>query len=284
MLPHHPLFRRFENELNLSDERYEWTTRGDDLFIRPKEASPFVVWTMLGRGDLARQLAGARDETVVPAPLKIFQTVRGRFFWRFWLLKNGEECFLRKRCGLLRVKGELVRFDFLLAFDHFSRAKPQEIASLLGSCVCETEAARRWGQMSQHERINQLVTVEGGTYEQLTALISSAFVLCEPRHGSYPLQLNTPGKVSLQLFFIWGQTRLDSMLKVLSHHFSLKTEMQLWRGCDSFGDPIDVPCPEFSSGETSHHEKLEALLVWRDFLRDKLPPDEIEALLQPFSR
>jgi len=41
--------------------------------------------------------------------------------------------------------------------------------------------------------------------------------------------------------------------------------------------------PTFPTTSPSHHERLEALLLWRDFLRDKLPPDEIEALLQPHS-
>ncbi len=36
---------------------------------------------------------------------------------------------------------------------------------------------------------------------------------------------------------------------------------------------------EIRVDEPTSHERLEALLIWRDFLRDKLPPDEIERLL-----
>ncbi len=31
------------------------------------------------------------------------------------------------------------------------------------------------------------------------------------------------------------------------------------------------------------HERMEAILCLRDFLRDKMPPEEIAALLAPFA-
>ena len=52
-----------------------------------------------------------------------------------------------------------------------------------------------------------------------------------------------------------------------------------WRDCDEFGDPMDVPQPKFGFSDASQHERLEALLLWRTWLHDKLPPAEIEALL-----
>lgn len=76
---------------------------------------------------------------------------------------------------------------------------------------------------------------------------------------------------------------IDDALGMLSQHWSLqRTDLhdtaRYWRGCDKFGDPMDVPQPSFRSAVTSGHERLEALLLWRAWLRDKPLSSGFEAL------
>lgn len=110
-----PLFRPFPHFVGLLEETktpvLEWDFDGTDLFFRPQGGDVEIVWTYLGRSDVA---AALQKPSVARATIiKIGKAMNARKFWRMWPLKDGSTTFLRGSFGLLRVANTpiMVRFD-----------------------------------------------------------------------------------------------------------------------------------------------------------------------------
>lgn len=279
----HPLFPRFENVLRTGENQWEWCLRERDWIVRPQGADETLVWFLLGRANVGRNL-------LQPAPyhdptFKAQQVIRTRSFWRWWQLESGEECFLRAKYGIFRAHtGEFVRFDYPSRFSDVAYAKADEIETFLQSEELrpELEAAQRWSQTPLRERVRQLLTLRGGSFDEFEALIQGALVLSGAQEARFEMRdvMIMPGRILLSSVSPWRQAHpVDKFFDILNAHFHLERTTREWRGHDEFGDPDEVPYPIYTSSQPNQHERLEAQLNWRDFLCDKLPEDEITRLL-----
>ena len=87
-------------------------------------------------------------------------------------------------------------------------------------------------------------------------------------------------------YFVGIEWKRASALPALQSHYSDKVWQQgfekwgeNWRG-NFVGQQYQTTLTAPPLSTPSHHDKLEAALVLRDFLRDKLPAEQIEAMLQ----
>ena len=284
-----PFCRRFENQLEVGELKLEWTTRASDLVLRPFEADESIVWFLLKRADYGPELLHRNRMVsfIVFPDIRLQQAINGRQFWRYWQLPSGEDCFLRKNYGLFRTtSAELVRFNFPRAFVNFADAKGEEIEQFLRELEApgsDLEAAKAWSKLPERERVWRYLRLRGGRASELEELLRAALVLADTSHARFTFNIPLPGPVAWKHLNWWRGSRINQFLDILDVHFPLNRDAQDWRGHDAFGDPMDVPYPVFNSTEPTQHERLEALLLWRDFLRGKIPDAQIESLLRPVS-
>ncbi|BCM91337.1 hypothetical protein IAD21_03207 [Abditibacteriota bacterium] len=293
MLSSHPLFRRFENELTVGEQKLEWTVQANDFVFRPQDADESIVWFLLRRANLRGfLLSQCNAANIDDNRAKIENIVLGRQFWRWWQLPSGEECFLRKNYGIFRApNGEFVRFDFPAVPGNIGRMAGEDIEQFLKKLSTpgsDLETAREWLKVSVQERVRQLLVLRGGDFGELEALIRGALILSGVPETKFAMRdvMIMPGRILLQYEAPRYETGyahpVDVFFVILNRYFHLERTAQEWRGHDEFGDPADVPYPIYTASQPNQHERLEALLVWRDFLRGKLPSEEIEKLLPRF--
>ncbi len=294
----HELFRPFSNFWEVGDQSYEWTAHGSDLLLRPHGAPLSTVWVMLNQGHSGPLLAmpRSRNEPLFPVSVKTRHALQSRLLWRLWPLSKAETCLVRARSSLLRADGlETTRFGHQ-TFADFDVASAREMADwcqTLEAPDADLQQARRWQRLSPSEKICQIIDVRGGSWDELMRLLEAAFVLwAQPatshlpasRGDSFELDLSASEPSFRSLSWSMKGRPIDDALKIAGQHWSLRRRAlndftHWWRGCDEFGDPLDVPQPKFVYSDSSQHQRLEALLLWRAWLRDKLPPDQIDALL-----
>ena len=290
----HELFRAFANHLEIKGQIIEWTIHGADFCFRPSSASPNVVCVLPGRADFASNLAledsKARVQPYFPASQKVSQAWHGQTFWRFWPGNAGEEFLLRPKFGLLRIAdGQSAQFAYahIQNYQGLDEEQMQLWREMIETPDADLHAARQWLTLSKNQRLAQLVELRGGHWDELIALIEAAFVLWARPGNRCELDFTKAGAMALARTTHWPTTRepIDEALEFLSQHWSLRRAdlhdfARYWRGCDAFGDPMDVPQPTFVYGDYSQHQRLEALLLWREWLRDKALNPDFAALWQ----
>ena len=290
----HELFRAFPSRLEIEDQTFEWTICGADFCFRAQAAPLDLVCVLPGCADFATLLAlenpGSRVQPYVLASLKVMKAWRGQTFWRLWPGDAGEEFLLRPGFGLLRVSdGQRAQFSYA-PITNYGDANPNELQgwrAIIQRPDSDFQIAKRWLNWSESQRLAQLIEVRGGDWDELLALIGAAFVLWARPGNRCELDFTKAGAMAITRTMLWPPTRepIDEALEQLSRYWSLRRAdlhdfARYWRGCDAFGDPMDVPQPTFVYGDYSGHQRLEALLLWRGWLRDKAMNQGFAALWQ----
>ncbi len=142
------------------------------------------------------------------------------------------------------------------------------------SAVCCREKGEWWSR----------VECTQGSIEQLQRLIDAYVLLWNARISSYPIR-NFRFEYLLRPYSNptpEAQLIAKRISALLDSHFRLEVKNIARRIYDSAKSVERLSFYQTPPSEISLHERLEAHLVWRDFLRDKLPPEEIEALLPKF--
>lgn len=102
MQSEHPLFRRFENKLELSSElSIEWTMRGRDFFFRPVQSDLSLLCCQLERRSVPPtmlQCAVRRRQL----QKRLLKNLSSRNFWRFWPLDEKRELVFNLDFALIR--------------------------------------------------------------------------------------------------------------------------------------------------------------------------------------
>lgn len=143
--PDHPLFRRFENELELSPElSIEWAMRGRDFFFWPLQSDVRVLWCQPERRSIA--------PVVFESPVnrrhlqkRLARNLASGNLWRFWPLDEERELLIRSEYALMRRTDAdfWLRLDWLHPFfdsgDEWLRADAFGIARALEFCALEWE-------------------------------------------------------------------------------------------------------------------------------------------------
>ena len=290
----HPLFRPFAHHWEIEGQIFEWTSHGADFCFRPQSAQRDIVCVLPGRAEFAAQIAleiaNSRVQPYVLASQQMSKAWRGQTFWRFWPGKAGDEFLLRPKFGLLRVNdGVWAQFSYT-PISNLGNASADELRrwhETIESSDSDLVVARNWLALSQSQRLAQLVEVRGGSWNELIALMEAAFVLWARAGDRCELDFTKAGAIAIARTRFWPATResLDVALELLRQHWSLRRAglndfTHYWRGCDAFGDPMDVPQPAFIYGNSSQHQRLESLLLWRQWLRERTTNPDFAALWQ----
>jgi hypothetical protein len=287
MLSEHPLFRRFENELELSPElSIEWAMLERDFFFRPARSDMRILCCQLERRTIA--------PIVFHCPVRrrhlqkrLLRNLVSQNYWRFWPLDEERELVLSLDFALMRqINADFwLRLDWLSPFfknaDELlhradisgveSALEPAESAwSFVSELIQSQEEHWHWFECSRGD-IEELKRV---VWAYMT-LSGHYFNSCQSGNFRFGSILRAPHDASANEWRL-----LRRVCELLDKHFRLRLNPLARRVYTREGKLrkrpnlyIRRPTP------ASHHERLEAFLLWRDFLHGKLPPEEIELLL-----
>ena len=175
----------------------------------------------------------------------------------------------------------------------------REIAAMLADADSDCAFAWRWMRLSERERDRELVTVERGNLDEVAALLRALLWSDALWHDVAGWQWNvfvglgSERQFEFDVGVEWSKIeneietyelspRLKRGLRLVFEHFQLwqnkriSARVQARRiadGRDTYDWHVPVPIP-------TAHERLEARLQLRDFLRDKVTPAELAELMQ----
>jgi len=281
--PKHPLFKRFPNHLNVGTHWLEWTTRGADLFARPLNADVEIVWCWPSQYNAALE----RD-----SEQRVLQVVQQEKALRFLPFDEGEILLLGQSSSFLRSDESPLLLRFSLPSRFWGSAKVLKIEpSVLEKRV---EKLRTWKDLlAARELIGKFLNSwewlhwERGSYQEIEPLIKALLVLFAGEFSFSPSHKRTLNFTKTPHFYRpEGVERHPTFCYALGRSFSASVDPQILRIFISPSKRASarlIRIQRRPEDEPTAHERLEALLLWRDFLRDKLPPEEIAALLTPIA-
>ncbi len=298
MQSEHPLFRRFENELELAGAKgepfpVEWTTIGRDFYLRPAEAEVGVVWRYFGRGNQDGLVKGSHIPTDVREQLN--KVLASANFWRVWPLNDDECVFFRHKFFLFGfLDGErFARIEMPLPRPRNAHdclhLKPNAVQSLV-SFISEEELAEARPWIKNPTNACDYVDWNKGSRREFEQLMRGYALLFLPAQSRGMLRVDFPP------FADDGRSNFSNVFMPSRNPGVSAYALTAFRAL--FADAFHVAPREFPKGYARNgyhldfsigieraaptaHERLEALLLWRDFLRGKMPDAEIEALLRP---
>ena len=259
----------------------EWTTRGADLFARPLNADVEIVWCWPGQ----YQVALKRD-----AEQRVLQAIQKEKAMRFWPMPNGEHLLLRQKEGFFNVPTSTFVLKFGICRDFFPADVLALSADELRQAVDKLEDTYELrfvrALMAQTREPRLWIDWVKGTGTEFESLALAAFVLtgvgefrAEAAKPRQPLDLQE----CLRPFPEDENEVLIPFINVLSEFFEAQSSLHVRRLRNYRCQQCPAPLWAFDrrGDEPTQHERLEALLLWRDFLRGKMPDAETEALLRP---
>ena len=286
----HPLFRRFGNELEVGEQRLEWMMREHDFLFRPAGSDVSIVWCELLRRDLLRRdLPEALSDVARRKRVekRLAKNLLNHRVLRLWPLDAERELVLGLDFALMRhVEADFwLRLDWLYSF--FKSGDDLLFRTDLSGLEIALEPFESaWDfvtdLMRGKEHHWQWFEAARGNIDELKRGLWAYMTLS----GHY---LNSFERGDLRFCSLllaphdasssdWLQLR--RVAELLDTHFVLRLNHFARRVHTREGKPRKRPeiyiRPPVA---TSAHERLEALLLWRDFLRGKLSEEEIEALL-----
>jgi len=290
MISKHRMFRRFEKRVTLWDRELERQTDGRDLFLRPVGEKVDVVWCRPHHvlGWIGHRNQPRRSE--FNPNLKYWKSHPP---YRFCPVNQTTELFLREGHGFYRSTAFPCLLRFSLPHHFFGHDDPLTIdAAKMRDLISD------WKEGDDFALLEKLaldgrtglswLQWERGSWEELEPLLQALLVLREGRFYFVPnsTKPQLDFKSALQFAPTAKKIKPSKIAATLNLFFEARTSPELKRLYHEPEIPSNAPMIEMKSparGDVSQHERLEALLLWRDFLRDKLPPEEIAALLTPFS-
>lgn len=295
MNPAHPLFRRFERVVefptDLQQEPLECEIYGDDLWLRPAGSDVRVVWAYLGRRDTGELLSDAKQRK--KAVKRIGKALAAKRFWRYWPLeKYGGGLFLRRNFGLIHLPDQpmMARFDFRPAFqnaDDLLNAESERIETFVARLEQQTNFQEVLAWLQNHRNDWADVFFERGSQSQLEALLRSSWALFRPQNTEFDTWCFTPrseiGSVIVWYFPLFAalerskKDKVQRLFAVMHEHIVVRSLPD--RRYSLTGEPEYMRRPNVWAPVPSMHDRMEGLLVWQEFLRDKISSQEIETLL-----
>ena len=192
-------------------------------------------------------------------------------------------------------RGREVRIELPNQFHTPNRllTSTQELQTIVDSFGDKLDKA--WFAMNQsiENRGWASVSWPWDTREKLKDLIQAMGVLIrQPQHGNqlwvYWIKTNFTAEIFLDgpYFNSPGQAPdvgiYRPFLDCLKIHFPIESDILPIYAAEGYEMEDLWPFVEICSSMPTAHEKIEALLLWRDFLRGKIPAAQIDELLRPF--
>lgn len=291
-----PVLRRFENDLDTGKIQLEWTRIGRDFYFRPKNARIELVWCHLGRGGYASDLLRAKPAISIWTTQKIKRSLANFDVWRAAFV---EDCdlFFRDDFGVVRLQGkkggeqEFARFELLNPFSssHNKLASAVELQRIIEDSLPEIELLKDILKSPPEQRILRTVHWPWGTQQELEKLLRAmATIIRQPQHSWYewyyyvanrfrePI-ITDPRYVNPQI----SGLEHNPFLSCLKRYFPVEvSELTIYtiHNIESYDEMNYSPIIKISKGMPTSHEKIEAWMLWQDFLTEKIPPAEIEKL------
>lgn len=272
----------------------EWTVYERDFFFRPQDADVEVIWCCLEKRKYAKQLwQSHQSEKLVSKLMDEIETPRA---WRFWPLTKDCEIFFASRHALVRWNEieELASLDLLRGGFAPNRlfSSTDDLQELVEECREQIEKLALMMKFPQAERSWRSVQWPWGTHTELRNLIRSMGVLVrQPQHENHAWEYAIKPGFPAHIYFgarwpnhaaIPKATFHQPFFDCLSKHFPVECEKLVLYNSAGAERKEFWPTVDMLSAMPTVHEKLEALLTWRDFLRDKIPAAQIDELLRPF--
>ena len=299
----HDLFAPFADELQLlpsprvpNPPLIEWTSAFGDFFFRVKGAEPEILWCVLGRGaPPKRPLSAVRRATLQKY---LSPAYAGRTFFRVVPFEDGDDwALVRPKRALVKSpsqdKGAIWHWkaDFgngmnqldwlgqpLAPLQNWLAEKPTRDLDIARAFACLGNDARIWsvyiGAEGVHERWKTLVpALQKLSFDPASELPRTTWRLRE--HGRTVTVVSdwTPQPFAIP-------DAANKLLGVLGKQSPLQCHQSRWRGIGVRGKEQLRSSPTFIVEAPSHHERLEAALLWRDFAAEIGKRDEIEPLLR----
>ena len=287
MLPSHPLFCRFENELVVTNQTLEWTMRRNDFFFRPTQSDLGILWCELNRREMVECFNN--PEQTRRTQKRIAKNLQKHRIWRFWPLSNERELVFNLDFALMRAQGAALwlRLEWLKPFfqdgEDLLFRRGDELAEIekflqnsdedwnwLASSFGQSQAAWSWFDCNR------------GSIRELQKLLE-AYILLTGSHVNYygvgQLGFSSILHASQQSPApVWNSTRRFAQL--LDSEFSLRLQSFVPRIYDASGALKKPPTLFlYRASEPTTHEKLEAHLLLKNWLRGKISESEIKSLL-----
>ncbi len=231
-------------------------------------------------------------KTDAKAKRKLAHSVEAFHLRRFWPTSSGCEVFLRGRFGLLNTE----QGDVLLRFELPRNARmgesdrmrqPWKDVAFLVNLLEQDAGSDLNKALPLRSSIDDpwlWIQWNKGSRIEMERLVRAYLVLTAPNNFSswfHPhLSIDTAfsdsngSNVKELLQRMKLQRLLHSAFEAVSSEDVKRIYSLTAYAWKRYHKPLEIRVDEPTS-----HERLEALLIWRDFLRDKLPPDEIERLL-----
>jgi hypothetical protein len=281
MIPSHPLFRRFKDKFRVpieDEERVlEWHAEKGNVFFRPIEEDTRFLW----------------------AALDIFGRKSGRKVWhdaiehnqllRAFFVQHGEAVFLREQDAIVHIEGASIGAQFHLA-DRWKQSlfSPQKRLEQIVNLQSEDpgsdlNAARRWLEGDSKWQSEWQVRDRNGCSPEEVWNILKAFSFVFELHGQeYVYFRGAPRNPRVSIAIACKDESAHVLTtQFLNRVFSLEIQQRRCvRGYSGWLESWTTGSRALSFDEPTQHERLEAFMVWRNFLRDNVPPEEIEALLK----
>ncbi|BCM90492.1 hypothetical protein IAD21_02345 [Abditibacteriota bacterium] len=305
------LFEPFEDDLQLqSTPRFptlpiiEWRSAFGDFFFRIKGANPQILWCDLGYTVTPkRPLPPARQTTLTK---RVSRAFAGRTFFRVVPFADSDEW------ALVRPKRALVKsphqpngawWEWNAKFPTWGKTQMQWLSQ-------DSDWFKRWlnDQQSKHESLRSAREVARLSDEerkwapviapvevrQQWEQLARALQLLTVAPNQSPHQWEIAGKqVQRKVLCLsidanpYFQNQLpkcilSAALKLrdeLTARFAIPVDFSRWRGIEPNGDQQFYVFPLFDLSMDSIHEKMEAALLWRDFLAGSSRRTELEAAL-----
>ena len=302
MFADHPLLRRFENELDVNGFQLEWTKIERDFYSRPKGANVEIVWWHSGRGGCYESdLLRSKRAIVESTAHKIIREIANFQVWRAAFLDDCD-LFFRADFGVVRLKGkvggeqEFARFALPTAFSspHKCLSSSLELRRVIEDSLAEIERLKMILKQPPESRVWWSISWNWGTQQELEKLLRAMAILVrQPQHELeewyYQLRSHFQGQVTPFPHHSAPSIHLDSFRPFLNH-------LKLCTPCKiSFTTIYDIhniaslephywwPSLNLSTKMPTAHEKIEAWMLWQDFLTGKIPTAEIKKLRDSIS-
>lgn len=286
MLVSHPLLRRFENELNIGEHNLEWTIYGEDFFFRLKDSDVAIIWCCIERRYYANLLSSPNESERVAQQIK--QELAKFQVWRMAFLENCD-VFLKQEIGLVRrgKEREFAKFELPNPFSspHNALTSPVELQIVVENSLPEIGRLKQVLNQPPEARVWFNVNWAWGTSQELEGLLQAmATLIRQPQHGSSEWQYHLKNRFSSPITsrpynykLIPNPASYFPFLLCLGRYFPVEVnKLVIYDKRGSYKE--NWPTINFSTKMPTSHEKIEAWMLWQDFLTGKIPPEEIKKL------
>ncbi|RYG54259.1 hypothetical protein EON80_31900 [bacterium] len=250
------------------------------------------MWCYLAQGMVGERLRQTTKRDA--AAKKIGKALEAKRFWRFWPSSiNGGDLLLRRDFGLIRLPGKpfLARFNFRAVFANASDvlfAEPEHVAMLVARVEKQADFQEALTWLCHYEDAWSNVSFNRGSRPQLEALLRGFWALFRSDDSQFSNWIYSPQNQTRSTL-VWTppllQFPLDEQMEAVKRRLFALINEEIGampapqRRYSHSGEPEHMALPCVVATLPSMHDRIEALLTWREFLSDKLPREEIEALL-----